>query len=318
MNSLFFRHLKDLPLSAALRIALRALFILPWLAGAWLASALRIKKWRLRKTGLNFIRKHADRFEPPVISSFHMTPLAGALSNSVAIWHYLTPDAGPQEVFVKVFIPLGGFWMRHLPAVAPFPVIRRRGTVQRFQTDCAVREKLSALGIRVPGLIAADESEAVTATEYLNAENLHEILVRAASGEALAQAAAIFYAAGSLLAKIHEAGYCLIDTQPHNFLWLQNETALVPVDFEFASREEDSAWDNAFFLRFTAWNMPPAASKTIRGEFIRGYANSRPWQEEAVRAWENKLEPYRALFLMIQSLRRTDSKSKRSYEYAQA
>ena len=213
----FAGHMQKIRPRVAFRILTGIVILFPWMISSLVVSLFRISHWRKIKTCQSFLKHHALAFDGVDPTTLTVESVSGGVSNSNQIWHCRKASGEEVRYFVKIFLDAGSFWAKHLTFVSPFPAIYGGKTHERFTVDMVSRVQLTELGVPVPRLISYDAVEKVMVTEHIEGENVDSILERIGESQALGPGdEAVIRQSAIGLAKIHRAGFSLIDTQPVN------------------------------------------------------------------------------------------------------
>ncbi|HTL71263.1 MAG TPA: hypothetical protein VL404_08245 [Candidatus Eisenbacteria bacterium] len=269
-------NLRKISPALAFRLGLKLLVFLPGLAVAAVRSFWRIRRWRDAARSRLFIARNRLAFEGIDESTLVVEAKAGGVLNSNQIWSCRDASGKTVRYFVKIFLPMGSFWAKHLSELSPFPAIRAGGTHERFTADLVGRAELAALGIAVPRLVAFDAVEKLMVTEWLDGSNVDELLARIASRPGLVEEEDrhVVRLCATELARVHEAGFSLIDTQPVNCIWVPTQGKVYFTDLEFCTREDRRVWDVGFFLCFLALRFSGEKKKVLSAVFVENYRSS--------------------------------------------
>jgi tRNA A-37 threonylcarbamoyl transferase component Bud32 len=300
MTNVFKVHPK-----VAFRVLGSILIFFPWMAGSLISSLITLQRWKKADTCRAFMRRNALAFEDVDIDSLTITMLSGGVSNANARWTCRKTNGETVHYFAKVFVEAGSFWAKHLSIASPFPAIYGGKTHERFTIDMISRVQLEALGIPVPKLVAYDTVEKVMVTEFLEGITVDSILEAIDECEALEpnDEAAIRQCA-ICLAKVHKAGFSLIDTQPVNCIWVPAEQKVYFTDLEFCSQKDKRSWDVGFFLCYLAARLPEAILKTVRHLFLESYRQERQIELAEIDETSHELREYLPIFRAILDIRR--------------
>lgn len=260
------------PLLLVRFIAVLVLFFPVWL-GILLYSILKAQFWKSPDRAREFMKKHALAFRGLDPSTLEVTMLGGGISNLSLKWTCRGEGGKLERFYVKVFLPVGTFWASISPWVSPAPPVYGSGSRHRFIVDMVSRAQLAELHVAGARLIVFDPVEHVLVTEFLDGVPLSELLKRASAlSSTPAETLEIFSLCGESLGRVHAAGFSLIDIQPSNCLWVESRRQVVFIDLEFCSRQDNRAWDLAFFLGFSTVMLPqPEASHAVKAAFMEGY-----------------------------------------------
>ncbi len=289
----------------AIRILLGIIVFFPGMAGAILISFFKIAHWRKISTCLNFLKRHALAFEGVDLNSLAVDSVSGGLSNSNQIWRCRKTTGEEVRFFVKIFLDAGSFWAKHLAFVSPFPTIYGGKTHERFTVDMVSRVQLTELGVPVPRLIAYDAVEKVMVTEHIEGETVDALLERIGERGTMGPGdEAVIRQSAIGLARIHRAGYSLIDTQPVNCIWVPAEQKVYFTDLEFCGRQDKRVWDIGFFLCFIAVRLSGTVRHEARNLFFDSYRNEHKIDLAKVSETGAQLQEYMPVFQAILDIRR--------------
>ena len=279
--------------------------LFPWLVGALIMSLFRVAHWRKIATCRDFLRRHALAFDGVDPESLTVESVSGGISNSNQIWHCRKTTGEEVRYFVKIFLSVGSFWAKHLAFVSPFPAIYGGKTQERFTVDMVSRVQLTELGVPVPRLISYDAVEKVMVTEHIVGETVDSILERIGEHQMLGPGdEAVIRQSAIGLARIHRAGYSLIDTQPVNCIWVPVEQKVYFTDLEFCGRQDKRVWDIGFFLCFIAVRLSGAVRQEVRNIFLESYQKERQVDLAKVTETGRELQEYMPVFQAILDIRR--------------
>lgn len=286
------------------RILISVTVFLPWLLYALFLTWVKMSKWRKASTCQNFLRRHNLAFEGLDFSTLRVESQSGGLSNANQIWHLQDSGGKTVSFFVKVFVAAGSFWARHLSDVSPFPRVYGQKTHERFTVDMVSRVQLAEENIPVPKLIAYDAVEKVMVIEYLKGESVDEILKTIEErGKLEPHEAEVIRQCGQGLASVHRAGFSLIDTQPVNCIWKEDEKKIYFTDLEFCTREDKRSWDVGFFLCFLLIRLPDSVKREAREFFLLGYESLRRLNHEGITQAGQSLKDYMPVLKTILDFR---------------
>ncbi len=289
----------------ALKILAGIILLFPWLVSSLIMSFLRVRHWRRLETCRNFLRRHALAFEGVDPASLTVESVSGGVSNSNQIWHCHKASGEEIRYFVKIFLDAGSFWAKHLAFVSPFPAVYGGKTHERFTVDMVSRVQLAELGVAVPRLVAYDAVEKVMVTEYISGETVDSVLEKIGERQALGPGdEAVIRQSAIGLAKIHRAGFSLIDTQPVNCIWVPVEQKVYFTDLEFCGRQDKRVWDIGFFLCFLAVRLSGAVRQEARNIFLESYQKERQVDLAQVAETGRQLQEYMPVFQAVLDIRR--------------
>ena len=267
----------------------------------------------------DFLKRHALAFEGVDPSTLTVESVSGGISNSNQIWRCRLAKTGEprpelqagrktpgEEVryFVKIFLAAGSFWAKHLSFVSPFPVIYGGRTHERFMVDMVSRVQLTELGVPVPRLITYDAVEKIMVTEHIAGETVDRVLERIGERQALGPGdEAVVRQSAIGLARIHRAGFSLIDTQPVNCIWVPVEQKVYFTDLEFCSRQDKRVWDIGFFLCFLAVRLSGSVRQEVRNIFLESYQKERQVDLAQVAETGRQLQEYMPVFQAVLDIR---------------
>ena len=299
-----FEDLQRLSPLLVVRLLLSLTAYSPWLIYALFASWQQMQHWRQIRICQELIVRHRLAFAGVDEATLTVESQSGGVSNVNQIWRCRKSSGEAVTYFVKVFVPVGGFWAKHLSLVSPFPQIQGETERERFAVDVASRLQLAESGIPVPKPIAWDVALKVMVTEYLEGETVDEVLQRIAAdkqvgddeGEAIRQC-------GTNLAKVHQAGFALIDSQPINCIWVPGERKVYLTDFEFCTREDKRIWDVGFFLCFLAARLAGNLKNQVSQIYLESYQAERPLNLAAVEQMRQEWAEYLPLMQVVLDIR---------------
>jgi len=289
----------------AFRILAGIVIFSPWMAASILLSLSRTRRWRKLTTCRNFLKRHALAFDNVDPESLTVESVSGGLSNSNQIWHCKKTTGEEVRFFVKIFLSAGSFWAKHLAFVSPFPAVYGGKTHERFTVDMVSRVQLAELGVPVPRLIAYDAVEKVMVTEHIVGETVDSVLERIGERGTLGPGdEAVLRQSAIGLARIHRAGFSLIDTQPVNCIWVPVEQKVYFTDLEFCGRQDKRAWDIGFFMCFIAVRLSGAVRQEVRAIFLESYKAEHRIDLTQLTATGLQLQEYMPVFQAILDIRR--------------
>lgn len=278
--------------------------LFPWLAIALIMSLFRVTHWRKIATCKTFLKRHALAFDGVDPESLTVESVSGGISNSNQIWRCRKNTGEEVHFFVKIFLAAGSFWAKHLAFVSPFPAIYGGKTHERFTVDMVSRVQLTELGVPVPRLIAYDAVERVMVTEHIVGETVDSILERIGEHQALGPGdEAVIRQSALGLARIHRAGFSLIDTQPVNCIWVPIEQKVYFTDLEFCGHQDKRVWDIGFFLCFIAVRLSGAVRQEVRNIFLESYQKERQIDLAQVTETGLQLQEYMPVFQAVLDIR---------------
>jgi len=303
-RSKFAGHLLSTRPRVVFKILAGTVILFPWLVSSLLMSFFRAFHWRKISTCRDFLKRHALAFDGVDLSSLTVESASGGVSNSNQIWHCRKTSGEEVRYFVKIFLAAGSFWAKHLAFVSPFPAIYGGKTHERFTVDMVSRVQLTELGVSVPRLIAYDAVEKVMVTEHIVGKTVDEILERIGERQALGPGdEAVVRQCAIGLAKIHRAGFSLIDTQPINCIWVAVEQKVYFTDLEFCGRQDKRVWDIGFFLCFLAVRLSDAVRQEVRNIFLESYQKERQIDLAQVAETGRQLQEYMPIFQAVLDIR---------------
>jgi tRNA A-37 threonylcarbamoyl transferase component Bud32 len=303
-RSKFAGHVLKIRPRVALKILAGIILLFPWLVSSLIVSFFRVTHWRKISTCRDFLRRHALAFDGLDPGSLTVESVSGGVSNSNQIWHCRKTNGEDIRYFVKIFLDAGSFWAKHLAFVSPFPAIYGGKTHERFTVDMVSRVQLTELGVPVPRLIAYDAVEKVMVTEHIVGETVDSILERIGENQRLGPGdEAVIRQSAIGLAKIHRAGYSLIDTQPVNCIWVPVEQKVYFTDLEFCGRQDKRVWDIGFFLCFIAVRLSGAVRQEVRNIFLESYQKERQIDLAKVTETGRELQEYMPVFQAVLDIR---------------
>lgn len=147
----------------------------------------------------------------------------------------------------------------------------------RLEREYAINQLLRSKGFEVPKILHVSESERLIFMDYIEGEDLGEIIKKAVvtrTENDLKPYFEIIRKAGKLIGKVHLLGIALGDTKPENLL-LSRDGKMFLLDFEQASRNGDKVWDIAEFVYYAGHYFPLFAevhhAELVAKTFIEGY-----------------------------------------------
>jgi len=147
----------------------------------------------------------------------------------------------------------------------------------RLAKECAISEFLHSAGFNVPKILHVSNAERIVFMEYINGENLSEVIKRLATSTDPALLSDVndkVGRVGEIFAGVHSYNVALGDTKPDNVLIKQDGTIFL-IDFEQATKEGDKAWDVAVFLYYSGHYLQPfysnSKAESLTKAFIAGY-----------------------------------------------
>lgn len=300
----FFYNLKVTPKWVILRIVLAVTVFSPWLILSLFNSWIKVKKWKRRENALRVLRNHELAFSHIDISTLKVIFLSGGVSNLNQIWEFKDQDGKPIKYFAKVFVSAGSFWAKHLSVVSPFPRVQADKIQERFAVDVISRIQLADLGVNVARLVAYDTAHHVMITEYLEGVTVDALLKTAAQNQELnEETSQAIYDCAVGLARAHEGGFSLVDTQPVNCIWLRSERKVYFTDLEFCTRQDRRIWDVGFFICFIAIRLKGDVQRKARQIFLESYQYERKLDLAKLEKTHKLLEEYLPLFRTILEIR---------------
>ena len=301
----FLSNVRKVRPRVTFRVLGAVVIFFPWMIGSFLASLSKLHRWKKVKTCQGFMRRNTLAFEGIDPKSLTIKMISGGVSNSNELWTCKKFTGETVRYFAKIFVEAGSFWAKHLSFVSPFPAIYGGKTHERFTADMVSRVQLESLGIPVPKLIAYDTVEKVMITEFLEGVTVDSILEAIAErGELGPNDEAVIRQSAIGLARVHRAGFSLIDTQPVNCIWVPEEQKVYFTDLEFCSRQDKRSWDVGFFLCYLAARLPENLLKTIRSLFLQSYRQERQIDLAEIDDTSRELIEYLPIFRTILDIRR--------------
>ncbi len=289
----------------AFRLIAGIVILFPWMAGSLIISFFKTGHWRKLTTCQSFLKRHALAFDGVNPKTLTVESVSGGVSNSNQIWRCRKTTGEEVRYFVKIFLDAGSFWAKHLAFVSPFPAIYGGKTHERFTVDMISRVQLDKIGVPVPRLIAYDAVEKVMVTEHIEGETVDSILEQIGERQTLGPGdEAVIRQSAIGLARIHRAGFSLIDTQPVNCIWVPVEQKVYFTDLEFCGRQDKRVWDIGFFLCFIAIRLSGAVRQEVRNIFLESYQKERQIDLAQVAETGHELQEYMPVFQAVLDIRR--------------
>jgi len=147
----------------------------------------------------------------------------------------------------------------------------------RLEREVAISRLLDSKGFNVPKVIHVNAEERLVFMEFLEGENMGNVVRRVATAQSLSEAKKdlkTIERVGRKLSKVHALGIALGDTKPENAL-INKFGEICLMDFEQAARGGDRVWDVAEFLYYAGHLLPPLVDARVAeriGEaFVSGY-----------------------------------------------
>jgi len=147
----------------------------------------------------------------------------------------------------------------------------------RLERECAINQLLYSEGFAVPKILHVSHGERLIFMEYVEGENLSEVIKRIVNVKNLQKVTedlGVISKVGEKFAEVHALGIALGDTKPENVMVGENGEIYL-LDFEQASRKGDKVWDIAEFLHYAGHYVPPFVGmrsvELITKAFIEGY-----------------------------------------------
>jgi len=230
-----------------------------------------------------FVRKTV----PGASTSEVNTKVIGGVLNSVYLLT-IKKDHEHQKVVVKKFKDWVGFKWFPLALWAigtkSFAVLAQ----SRLEREYALNQFLQSQGLAVPKILYISPHESLVFQEFVEGENLVEIVKRVmAKAEGADKDFELIKKAGKRIAEVHRVGVALGDAKPENLILAKNGE-LYFVDLEQASRDGDQTWDVAEFLYYSGHYVPPLASASsaerVAKLFIEGYLEAEGKKENIKKA----------------------------------
>lgn len=143
----------------------------------------------------------------------------------------------------------------------------------RMERECAMSSLLRREGIPAPMILQASFEDQLILREYIEGENLAEIVRMVVKGVGGERELELIRRAGGLVAAVHGIGATLGDCKPENIISAEDGPTIV--DLEQGERSNERAWDLAEFIYFSghyADPLDPAARVVkVSESFIDGY-----------------------------------------------
>jgi len=144
----------------------------------------------------------------------------------------------------------------------------------RLEREYAMNRFLTSQGVNVPRLIYVSPRERLIFQEYVDGENMTEVVKRICSSrEGREGLMTVVRQVGREIAKVHELGAALGDCKPENII-LAKDGRIYFVDLEQSQRGGDQTWDIAEFMYYSghyAFFSPIETAQAITREFVTGY-----------------------------------------------
>jgi len=145
----------------------------------------------------------------------------------------------------------------------------------RLEREYAINQFLQSQGFLVPRILYVSPQECLIFEDFIEGENLIEIIKRVISSEQETEGeVALVKEVGRKIAEAHRLGVSLGDCKPENIIVTEDGKTCF-VDLEQASRNGNQAWDIAEFLYYSGHYISPISSAiaatVIAKNFIEGY-----------------------------------------------
>ncbi len=286
------------------RIFLTWILLSPWFLATVILSSWKAGWWSRPASCRKFMKQHELAFHDIDPESIRLESLSGGVSNSNHLWRCRRKDGTPVTFFCKVFVSVGSFWAKNLSIVSPFPEVYGISSAERFATDIVSRVLLSERGISVPRLIAFDAVQQVLVTEYLEGDNVDEMLSRAEGENAISYETGTMIAqCGIGLGKIHRLGYSLVDTQPINCIWMRDTNQVYFTDLEFCTQSDKRIWDVGFFMCFLSIRLPEKLKTSAAEIFLKNYQKESGLSLAKLDETHARLKEYIPVFQTVLDIR---------------
>lgn len=139
----------------------------------------------------------------------------------------------------------------------------------RLEREYAMTRTLRSSGALIPKIVAVAPGERVLVKEFIEGPTLSKVIDDLFKGGSQGLQSVAAY--GSLMAKVHSAGYALGDAKASNVV--VTPEGLYLTDLEQADGNGDRAWDLAEFVYYTAkLSTKESAMRKIAGAFLDAYA----------------------------------------------
>lgn len=143
--------------------------------------------------------------------------------------------------------------------------------VSRMEREYGMTLSLKRMGVLVPSVLAVAPAERVLVKEFVTGATLASIIGSFLKGASDELAPVSSY--GSLIARVHAAGFALGDAKPSNVV--VSEEGLYLTDLEQGLAGGDRAWDIAEFLYYTAkLSIREDAMKHVAESFLKSYVET--------------------------------------------
>ncbi len=158
----------------------------------------------------------------------------------------------------------------------------------RLERECATKQFLHSQGFPVPKILYISPQKRLIFEEFIEGENMVEIIKRIISSKEKAlKEAAMVKEVGRKIAEAHKLGVSLGDCKPENFIVTKDGKTFF-VDLEQAARDGNQAWDIAEFLYYSGHYVSPISSakpaSIIAKNFIVGYLEAGGKKETVKKA----------------------------------
>ncbi|MCS7107682.1 MAG: Kae1-associated kinase Bud32 [Acidilobaceae archaeon] len=212
-----------------------------------------------------------------------MEELLAALESSVRAFPLMKRGA-ESEVRLGTFLGLPAIFKYRLPKPYMHPKLALSLARQRSVREARVMLKAREVGVPAPRLYALFPSMSLIVMEYIEGETLKEVAEKDAE-----RAIELGRRAGTIVARLHEAGIAHGDPTTSNFIFSRGELRVIDFGLaEFTSDVEDFAVDVHLFRRAVE-SAHARIAHSMFSSFLEGYAEVRGAEWVAERAEEIRL-----------------------------
>lgn len=196
----------------------------------------------------------------------------GGVLNEVYLLTYMAGGVGRRVIMKRYTSWTGIKWAPILLwtiGTRNFSVLGRT----RMERECAMSSLLRREGLLTPEVLQVSFEDQLILREYIEGENLAEIIRMVVKGVGDERELELIRRAGGLVAAVHRVGAILGDCKPENFI--SAEGGPIVVDLEQGERSDERAWDLAEFMYYSGHYADPLDTAVgvvkVSESFIDGY-----------------------------------------------
>lgn len=222
---------------------------------------------------------------------------SGGTANMVRrldVW--ISDQNKPLQLLFKKYLLFGSFFSFLGYFLGPYPP-SRVSPAQRQGSEEAALRCFSQIGITVPRILFIDHKRKISFFQFVDGIRIDRLLLDYIKNKKEQECLALFYQYGSSLAKIHNAGWSLIDGNPFNFKYNCQEGKIYFTDLELSSNFNHKSWDIANSLNLIRNLFAKETAEKIKEHFLDGYASviSPELMRDEVDSHLKRLEGYNLL-----------------------